>query len=746
MKWFFTVLALWVMSGTAHAQHRYWDANYDSLTRALPLQRTDTARLRTVVHLLDLHPTSAQALPLLDQLLALNQRTQTLNDAPYRRLRAGLVLWHRGNADAEALDAMKAAIAEFDSLQRPIPWLLIDLVTLYNRAMAMEARKLYYEQKLAYYRVRGAAENVAACYVSQGGYYRRTGDYNRAINSSLHAADMAKGFSRTLYTNELIVTGAIYADWNNIAKAVQYLNQARALPEFRRVQGQNRVFTFAALSRLYLQQQQYGAALQAADSALAVRVTEPGEQGMTQAHGLVQKAAVLLQMQRVEPAAKLLRRAQHLSDSLKLPMSDKPGELELDANWARYHTARQDYARAETHWLQAYRKATAAKLDRLRPRYLKQLSAFYDARGRPAEAHRYARIYIALVDTISSLQNTFHVAQYESERVEQAKNAQISRLRETQAVQAERLRLGTWLLIGALVAIALVSGLSTFIYRQLRINRHQLHQLRQTQSQLVQAEKMAFLGELTAGIAHELQNPLNFMKNFAEVSTDLVDDMNGSPEAGRESGLQGEILAGLKQNLQQISQHGQRASSIIKDMLEHSRSGTGQCMPTDLNALADESLTLAYQGLQSQDKSFNATLATDFDPELGAVAVVTQDLGRVLLNLCANALYAVRERQQQEAAVAGQIEEPAYQPTVVVSTRRARGRGVEIRVRDNGTGMPDAVKTQVFQPFFTTKPAGEGTGLGLSLSYDIVTKGHGGTLTVESREGQGTEFLIKLPQ
>ncbi|MBF9239104.1 histidine kinase [Hymenobacter sp. BT683] len=448
-------------------------------------------------------------------------------------------------------------------------------------------------------------------------------------------------------------------------------------------------------------------------------------------------------MKQVEPAGRLLKRAQHLEDSLRLPMSDKPGELEIDAAWARYYTARQDDARAETHWLLAYQKATAAKLDRLRPKYLQQLAAFYDAQGRPTEAQRYSRIYMALTAAFNAAQNSFHVAQYESERVEQAQNTQINNLHQAQAVQAERLRLGNWLLLGALLAVVLVSGLGALIYQQLRTKRRVLAQLRQTQSQLVQAEKMAFLGELTAGIAHELQNPLNFMKNFAEVSTDLVDDINSEGADGRpNSGLEGEILVGLKQNLQQISQHGQRASAIIKGMLEHSRAGVGQRVPTDLNALAGESLTLAYQGFCAHDKSFSAQLEMDFDPKLGLVSVVTQDIGRVLLNICTNALHAVRERQQQAAAAGA-----AYQPTVAVSTCcRLPGREVEIRVRDNGAGMSEAVRAKIFEPFFTTKPAGEGTGLGLSLSYDIVTKGHGGTLTVESREGHGTEFLIALPQ
>ncbi|MDO7845277.1 ATP-binding protein [Hymenobacter sp. M29] len=736
MRWIVMVLAMWALSGPLQARQRYWDADYDSLARTLPRQTADSARLRTIVHLLDLRPTNAEARPLLGQLLVLNQRLQTLDDAPYRRLRAGLLLWDRSSP--AALDTMKAAINEFDRVGRPIPWLLINLVSLYNQQNDMAARKKYYEEKLTYYRLHNATENITACYISQGAYYRRMGDYNRAINSTLRAADTALLFSNKLHINEIIVTGGLYADWGNNAKAVQYLSQAQAMPEFRRVQGTNRVFTFLALSKLFGQQKRYPAALRSADSALAAHVSDPSEQQVDRACALVQKAAVLLQMRAIDQAAPLLQRAQQLDDSLDLPMSSGPGEFEIDATLAQYYVAKGDYQRAEKHWLLAYRKATAARLDRLRPKYLQQLAAFYDARGQMVEAQRYSRAYIALADTFRTAQAAFNVAQYEGERIEQAQNSQINNLRQAQAVQAVRLRLGNRLLLGALLAVLLVSGLGVFIYRQLRVNRRNLAQLRQTQSQLVQAEKMAFLGELTAGIAHELQNPLNFMKNFAEVSSDLVEGMHGEG-AARSADLEQEILSGLKQNLQQISQHGQRASSIIKGMLEHSRSGTGRREPSDLNALAEESLTLAYQGLRVDDKSFEATLDKEFDPRIGAVAVVTQDIGRVLLNLCTNALHAVRQRQHEARSGA------AYVPTVLVSTRRPAGRTVEIRVKDNGTGMSAAVQAKIFEPFFTTKPAGQGTGLGLSLSYDIVTKGHGGTLTVESREGEGTEFLIVLP-
>ncbi|MFC6222390.1 sensor histidine kinase [Hymenobacter artigasi] len=267
-----------------------------------------------------------------------------------------------------------------------------------------------------------------------------------------------------------------------------------------------------------------------------------------------------------------------------------------------------------------------------------------------------------------------------------------------------------------------------------------LADLQATQAQLVQREKMAFLGELTAGIAHELQNPLNFMKNFAEVSTNLVDDIGGTHPGGtpRATGLEGEILAGLKQNLREISQHGQRATAIIKGMLEHSRTGTGQRVPTPLNPLVEDSLRLAYQGLRAKDRDFSAKLTTTLAPGLPLVVVVPQDLSRVLINLLTNAFYAVQQRQRQLPAPAG------YRPEVTVQTSAGPG-GVEIRIFDNGTGMSPKVQAKIFQPFFTTKPVGEGTGLGLSLSHDIITTGHGGTLAVESREGQGTEFVLRLP-
>jgi two-component system, NtrC family, sensor kinase len=271
--------------------------------------------------------------------------------------------------------------------------------------------------------------------------------------------------------------------------------------------------------------------------------------------------------------------------------------------------------------------------------------------------------------------------------------------------------------------------------------KQSLEELKSTQSQLIQSEKMASLGELTAGIAHEIQNPLNFVNNFSDLNIELADELKNEMAAGNQQ-LANEIAGDIKSNSEKINHHGKRADAIVKSMLEHSRISSGVKEPTDINKLADEYLKLSYHGLRAKDKSFNAEFKTDFDESIGKINIVSQDLGRVLLNLFNNAFYAVNEKAKLQAT--------SYKPTVSVSTRhilstRGEGRGeVEICVTDNGNGIPQQIIDKIFQPFFTTKPTGSGTGLGLSLSYDII-KAHGGEIKVESIEGEGSEFIIKLP-
>ena len=270
-----------------------------------------------------------------------------------------------------------------------------------------------------------------------------------------------------------------------------------------------------------------------------------------------------------------------------------------------------------------------------------------------------------------------------------------------------------------------------------------LSDLKSTQSQLIQSEKMASLGELTAGIAHEIQNPLNFVNNFSEVSNELIDEMKDEFKKGDiDEGFA--IADDIKQNLEKINHHGKRAGDIVKGMLQHSQKSTGVKEPTDINALCDEYLRLSYHGLRAKDKTFNAEIKTEFDENIGKINIIPQDIGRVLLNLYNNAFYAVNEKKKQ-------LPEN-YEPTVSIKTKKLDGK-IEVSVKDNGNGIPASIKEKVFQPFFTTKPTGQGTGLGLSLSYDIV-KAHGGEIKVKSKEARpddpvggdaGTDFIIELP-
>jgi len=300
---------------------------------------------------------------------------------------------------------------------------------------------------------------------------------------------------------------------------------------------------------------------------------------------------------------------------------------------------------------------------------------------------------------------------------------------------------------GFLAGLGVLSVIGFLLYRNIRkekkakaVIEKTLADLKSTQSQLIQSEKMASLGELTAGIAHEIQNPLNFVNNFSEINTELIDELEQEVNKGNLEEVK-LLTKDIKENEQKINHHGKRAGDIVKGMLQHSRSSNGVKEPTDINALADEYLRLAYHGLRAKDKSFNATMNTDFDNSIGNINVVPQDIGRVILNLITNAFYVVNEKSKQ--GIAG------YEPTVELSTKK-EGNKVLISVKDNGNGIPQKILDKIFQPFFTTKPTGQGTGLGLSLSYDIV-KAHGGELKVETKSnsagtfGEGSEFIIQLP-
>jgi two-component system NtrC family sensor kinase len=375
------------------------------------------------------------------------------------------------------------------------------------------------------------------------------------------------------------------------------------------------------------------------------------------------------------------------------------------------------------------------------------LSKYYSQRKQYDSAYKYLSDFTALKEKMLS-----------EEKIERAQNINFNESLRQQQLQLERKRAQQQYkarakVYGLLAGLAVLVLLAGILYRnnkqkqkanialtdQKKKIENTLSELQRTQRQLIQAEKMASLGELTAGIAHEIQNPLNFVNNFSEINKELLSEMNSEADKGNID----EVIAIAKNildNEEKINHHGKRADAIVKSMLQHSRVSSGQNEETDINALADEYLRLAYHGLRAKDKSFNAKFETNFDSSIGKINIAPQDIGRVLLNLINNAFYAVGEKYKQNLN--------GYDPIVTVTTKRGDDKpgsyGVEIKVADNGKGIPQKIVDKIFQPFFTTKPTGQGTGLGLSLAYDIV-KAHGGDIRVETKEGEGSEFIVQLP-
>jgi len=364
------------------------------------------------------------------------------------------------------------------------------------------------------------------------------------------------------------------------------------------------------------------------------------------------------------------------------------------------------------------------------------LSMVFKLRNNIDSAYRYQSLALLAKDSLNNAEKAKqfqNIGFTEQLRVQQSEE-------EKRAVQN---KIRAWAMLAGLAVVLLIA---IILYRNNRqkqktntILEKTLANLKATQTQLIQSEKMASLGELTAGIAHEIQNPLNFVNNFSEVNREMLEELKAEsekPKAERDEQLEIELINNLIENERKIQHHGKRAGGIVKGMLEHSRSQSGQKEPTDINALAEEFMRLSYHGLRAKDKTFNAELITQFDPDLPKIAVIQQDMGRVMLNLFNNAFYAVNQKMK----IAG----PDYKPEVWVTTSTENERLI-VKVEDNGIGIPDAIKEKIMQPFFTTKPTGEGTGLGLSLTYDMVVKGQEGTIQVNSVEGEGSEFIIQLP-
>ena len=732
---FLLLLSLTTFCSSAIAQESCYDCDYDSLMKQLPLKKTDIEKAEFLMLLIDLRPTYDTTSVLIDQLLTLNAQVKGLDVEPYRIIKEALMS-RKKKDDASALSYYKKAISLFDKKKKIITILLVNVRVFYNQLNLQEERFQFYNDKLNYYLLNGPVENTAPCYHGLGGYYSFKADFNQSVSNYLRAAEIFKTFSKRQYYNSISVVAVRYLEWGNLERGLYYsgITKKIAAELDTTLSGYHNW----SLSKMKLKQNKFAEAL---DYAQKVESAIPNQTNLFYAIGLVQKSLTYTQMGNPQAGYTSLMKAVQLGDSLFPKLSTNQGQFELEYALFKYYNATNKFTVAEKFILKAYSKSVEEKVTDLQIKYLRDIVSFYLNNNQPEKAKGYSAAYFNLSDTLSTNQNRYNIAQYEIEQKESEQNKKLNALQQERAVQEATIKQRNIILWVSLGALLLIAASVIFLYRQLSINKQVLKSLRKTQRQLIMSEKMASLGELTAGIAHEIQNPLNFVNNFSDVNAELIDELKNELQSGNNS--EALLIADdIKENEKKINHHGKRADAIVKGMLQHSQSSSGKKEPTDINALADEYLRLSYHGLRAKDKSFNANFVTNFDEGIGMMDVVPQDIGRVLLNLFTNAFHAVDEKKK-----ATDLNGENYKPTVSMTTKRSStpsGAGcIEIRVKDNGNGIPPAIIDKIFQPFFTTKPTGQGTGLGFSLSYDII-KAHGGELKVETKEGEGTEFTIIL--
>lgn len=733
------ILSLWIAQHS-FAQDYCFNCNADSLVQILHKAKTDNEKIRILTLLIDLKvfdvgsgessKSDSMVLENVQSLIKLSATLKVKNIEAYKSLSEALQSLNKKNYLAAQSSFIKS-ISLFDKSHRKIPHLLAAVRYTYNSAGNQEDRLQFYTDKLHYYLINGPFENVAPCYHGIGGYYLYKADYNKALSNYLKAAEIYKKFDNQPYLNDLGVIAMNYANWGNNQKALEYFKLAI---EFNRIVKDNRTsnLIYNSLSNINRTLKNYPEALLYADSALTLN---NNHFRTFMAISYVEKALTLICMNRLQDGIYNLNHAKQIADSAHSKVYSASGAMEIDFGYYQYYSAIKKYEEAGRSLKTAYEKSVEAKSNELQLKYLRELSFFYGQQHNVTLASEFLKKFFDLTDQLNREHSSFKIAQYENEEKEIQQNDSINVLRQHTAIQSATIKKSNTILWGSLIALIIISVSLFFVFRQYQLNKKILSSLRKTQRQLILSEKMASLGELTAGIAHEIQNPLNFVNNFSEINTELIAEMKLEIEAGNLDEVKA-IASDIEANEKKITQHGKRADAIVKGMLQHSRSSTGVKESTNINALADEYLRLAYHGLRAKDKSFNAAMKTDFDESIGNINIIPQDIGRVILNLITNAFYAVTDKKQQLPV--------GYEPTVSVSTRRTNGK-VEIKVADNGNGIPQKALDKIFQPFFTTKPSGQGTGLGLSMSYEIVTKGHGGELKVDTKEGEGAEFTIILP-
>ncbi len=614
----------------------------------------------------------------------------------------------------------------------------------------------FYTETLNRYKKNTDSSFISTCYYVLGGFYRTTGLMDLAIynmKKSVSYLDTSKTAEKSFFNlqintgwrrriNNASVVGEYYLQKGDLQESVNYTYPSfkSAMDYYNQFKGDKRTLnillfharTLAMAKTLQNKTDSVEYFLNISDSAMSF---PPNYTGL--AYILQLRSLYKMQIGSLSEADSLLQQCWQMIDTHKIGVNTFAGIVAPDYYLALVRIKQDRHNDAIDLLIKDIVRVNNIRLDVLRD--YKLLAELYEKTGNKLKAKDTYKAFISLQDSILADQNKYRTISFETEQQMNEKELSIAKLESQNKISS----LSRNFSIGiATLLLLIVAGVYNRFRTKKRANlilEETLSNLKSTQSQLIQSEKMASLGELTAGIAHEIQNPLNFVNNFSEVNKELLVEMKDEMNKGNLAeaiALANDVMG----NEEKINHHGKRADAIVKGMLQHSRTSTGQKEPTDINALADEYLRLAYHGLRAKDKTFNATMKTDFDGSIGKINVIAQDMGRVMLNLITNAFYACTDRNRM---INAEKIEQKYEPTVTIITRKQNGK-VEISVKDNGNGIPQKVLDKIFQPFFTTKPAGQGTGLGLSLAYDII-KTHGGELTVETKEGEGAIFIIRLP-
>ena len=604
----------------------------------------------------------------------------------------------------------------------------------------------HYFQAAAVYEKLGDYRAMGQVYYEVSYSYMIGGNYPEALNYQYKSLKSYEALNDTsLIANSLGVIGHIHMGMKNYSEALASLLTSKYL--FEKIGNKGDVLTtYGTLAQVYRITKKYKESLKIDSVALTISKNLGNEWSVAWLLSSIGRTIEMMGTVK-DPGEIRIKPGTHFEEALKnyfsaLNIFQKIGQspdsypiLKMYSLIASVNIKLKNFNDARTYLENGLQLATqSSNIENLRDNH-QYLSLLDSIQGNFEEAYYHYRKYLLYDDSLSSEEDVkktlIYKMQYDSEKNEIIAKA----IQEKKDVEIRRTRNLQFFAIAVFFLVAIFFYFSNRQKQKAKIKIEQAYnELKATQQQLIQSEKMASLGELTAGIAHEIQNPLNFVNNFSEINDELIKELQVEAEKGNLEDVKA-IAKDIEFNSQKVNHHGKRADSIVKGMLQHSRASTGQKEPTDINALADEYLRLAFHGLRAKDKSFNATMKTDFDGSLGKIDVVPQDVGRVLLNLINNAFYAVDEKKKQNR--------DGYDPTVSVSTRKEKNK-VEVKVTDNGSGIPQKVLDKMFQPFFTTKPTGQGTGLGLSLAYDIV-KAHGGELKVVTKEGEGSEFIIQIP-